>query len=264
MIRPLQLRFFDFSIKTSQVGYGTCECGIDTKDFWVEARPSAAKIFPIPHRRALPRNKITTEVKGGQRPRERGAEAEAEAEAEADMGWTETVRKAEKLVEEAMRGNDASHDAAHVWRVRDLALSLAREEGLSSDPHSMQIVNPPAPPTLFNSLSHSLFSSRYGKKKKKMDAFSLFSFVGTSFYAFTDWFRRKSNEALQKLSTSMFLTLYSSFASLVLDKNWCLRSTPSGFWLVAARKCRYFGLLFVRLFIFYNFFFFFLKRSVRH
>ncbi|KAH9771666.1 HD domain-containing protein [Citrus sinensis] len=39
------------------------------------------------------------------------------------------VRKAEKLVERNMKGNDASHDASHVWRVRDLALSLAREEG---------------------------------------------------------------------------------------------------------------------------------------
>jgi len=53
----------------------------------------------------------------------------------------ESVRRnAEALVEKAMKGNDASHDAAHVWRVRDLALSLAEEEGLSSDPHSMQIV----------------------------------------------------------------------------------------------------------------------------
>ncbi|KAK7312212.1 hypothetical protein VNO77_35913 [Canavalia gladiata] len=52
----------------------------------------------------------------------------------------ERVRKAEALVEKAMKGNDASHDAAHVWRVRDLALSLAAEEGLSSDPHSLEIV----------------------------------------------------------------------------------------------------------------------------
>ncbi|KAL6980033.1 hypothetical protein U1Q18_021684 [Sarracenia purpurea var. burkii] len=53
---------------------------------------------------------------------------------------SETVRNAEKLVESAMKGNDASHDAAHVFRVRDLALSLAREEGLSSSPDSMEIV----------------------------------------------------------------------------------------------------------------------------
>ncbi|KAJ4849417.1 hypothetical protein Tsubulata_007254 [Turnera subulata] len=59
---------------------------------------------------------------------------------EGDMGRVETVKKAEKLVEKAMAGNDASHDAAHVWRVRDLALSLAREEGLSSNPDSMEIV----------------------------------------------------------------------------------------------------------------------------
>ncbi|KAG8375038.1 hypothetical protein BUALT_Bualt10G0058100 [Buddleja alternifolia] len=39
-----------------------------------------------------------------------------------------------------MKGNDASHDSAHAFRVRDLALSLAREEGLSASPHSMLIV----------------------------------------------------------------------------------------------------------------------------
>ncbi|XP_062149921.1 uncharacterized protein LOC133858466 [Alnus glutinosa] len=56
------------------------------------------------------------------------------------MARKETVRNAEELVERAMRGNDASHDAAHVWRVRELALSLAREEGLFSNPDSMEIV----------------------------------------------------------------------------------------------------------------------------
>ncbi|KAJ7942679.1 Metal-dependent phosphohydrolase [Quillaja saponaria] len=56
------------------------------------------------------------------------------------MARKETVKNAEMLVEKAMKGNDASHDAAHVWRVRDLALSLAREEGLSSNPDSMEII----------------------------------------------------------------------------------------------------------------------------
>lgn len=51
---------------------------------------------------------------------------------------SETVIKAEKLVEEMMKGNDASHDAAHAFRVRDLALSLAREEHLLDS--SLQIV----------------------------------------------------------------------------------------------------------------------------
>ena len=50
------------------------------------------------------------------------------------------MRKAEMLVEKAMGGNDASHDAAHVFRVRDLALSLAHEEGLGSNSDSMEIV----------------------------------------------------------------------------------------------------------------------------
>ncbi|KAL8157809.1 uncharacterized protein LOC141679237 [Apium graveolens] len=56
------------------------------------------------------------------------------------MDRRETIKKAEKLMEMSMKGNDASHDAAHVYRVRDLALSLALEEGLSSSPHSMEIV----------------------------------------------------------------------------------------------------------------------------
>ena len=58
-----------------------------------------------------------------------------------EMAKKETVKNAEKLVEMGMKGNDASHDEAHVWRVRDLALSLAREEGLASNPESMEIVN---------------------------------------------------------------------------------------------------------------------------
>ncbi|KAL7180884.1 hypothetical protein ACSBR1_039861 [Camellia fascicularis] len=56
------------------------------------------------------------------------------------MGKSETVKKAEKLMVSAMKANDASHDASHVFRVRDLALSLALEEGLSSSPDSMEIV----------------------------------------------------------------------------------------------------------------------------
>ncbi|KAI7756727.1 hypothetical protein M8C21_009380 [Ambrosia artemisiifolia] len=56
------------------------------------------------------------------------------------MAKSETVRNAERLVEVMMKGNDASHDAAHAFRVRDLALSLAHEEGLSSSPMSLEIV----------------------------------------------------------------------------------------------------------------------------
>ncbi|KAL5721500.1 hypothetical protein ACHQM5_005139 [Ranunculus cassubicifolius] len=49
------------------------------------------------------------------------------------------VIRAEKLVESAMKGNDGSHDAAHSFRVRDLALSLAHEEGLHSSPQSVEL-----------------------------------------------------------------------------------------------------------------------------
>ncbi|GER30582.1 metal-dependent phosphohydrolase [Striga asiatica] len=55
------------------------------------------------------------------------------------MGKSEIIARAEELVKSAMGGNDASHDAAHAFRVRDLALSLAREEGFSSSPDSILI-----------------------------------------------------------------------------------------------------------------------------
>ena len=57
------------------------------------------------------------------------------------MEMMDIVGKAEKLVDAAMKGNDASHDAAHVFRVRDMAVSLALEEGLSSCSDSMEIVS---------------------------------------------------------------------------------------------------------------------------
>ncbi|KAK0575392.1 hypothetical protein LWI29_038341 [Acer saccharum] len=52
----------------------------------------------------------------------------------------EIIDKAENLVERSMKGNDPSHDPPHVWRVRDLALSLARDQGLSSNPDSMLVI----------------------------------------------------------------------------------------------------------------------------
>lgn len=72
------------------------------------------------------------------------------------------MRRAEELVEREMSGRDASHDAAHALRVRDLALSLAAEQGLSS-PDRLLIVElaallhdigkpllPPAAPSLIS------------------------------------------------------------------------------------------------------------------
>ena len=63
------------------------------------------------------------------RQRERGGEG-------GEMEMMDIVGKAEKLVEAAMKGNDA----AHVFRVRDMAVSLALEEGLSFCSDSMEIV----------------------------------------------------------------------------------------------------------------------------
>lgn len=68
-----------------------------------------------------------------------------------EMEKLEIIVKAEELVKSAMKGNDASHDADHAFRVRDLALSLAREEGLASSPDSLLTVNH----TIFVSLNSS-------------------------------------------------------------------------------------------------------------
>ncbi|KAK9117862.1 hypothetical protein Scep_015955 [Stephania cephalantha] len=57
----------------------------------------------------------------------------------AELGET-VLKRAEKLVISSMKANDASHDASHAFRVRDLALSLAREEGLCSSPQTMRII----------------------------------------------------------------------------------------------------------------------------
>ncbi|KAG9441930.1 hypothetical protein H6P81_017784 [Aristolochia fimbriata] len=91
--------------------------------------------------------------RGGRRPEETVAEVEiiivhicaaaidrrGKARWNKNMG-TEAVKNAEKLVLTAMEGRDASHDAAHAFRVRDLALSLAKEEGLSSSAETLEIV----------------------------------------------------------------------------------------------------------------------------
>ncbi|KAJ3682296.1 hypothetical protein LUZ60_014869 [Juncus effusus] len=65
---------------------------------------------------------------------------EMEMETEKERGKSKAVRSAEKLVETAMAGRDASHDAAHAFRVRGLALSLAGEEGLDASNDSLEIV----------------------------------------------------------------------------------------------------------------------------
>jgi uncharacterized protein len=48
------------------------------------------------------------------------------------------VAMAEELVHKVMGQWDSSHDPFHAFRVRDLALSLAKEEALP--PNSLQIV----------------------------------------------------------------------------------------------------------------------------
>lgn len=58
---------------------------------------------------------------------------------EVEKQQQDLIRRAEQLVEATMAGRDASHDAWHAYRVRDLALSLAREESLQ-DTNNLQIV----------------------------------------------------------------------------------------------------------------------------
>ncbi|THU43807.1 hypothetical protein C4D60_Mb02t00680 [Musa balbisiana] len=73
---------------------------------------------------------------------------------EAEKEKPEIVWKAEKLVAATMGGRDASHDAAHAFRVRGLALSLAKEEALSGP--SLEIVELAA-------LLHDIGDYKYAK-----------------------------------------------------------------------------------------------------
>ncbi|XP_064950948.1 uncharacterized protein LOC135586824 [Musa acuminata AAA Group] len=73
---------------------------------------------------------------------------------EAEKEKPEIVWKAEKLVAATMGERDASHDAAHAFRVRGLALSLAKEEALSGP--SLEIVELAA-------LLHDIGDYKYGK-----------------------------------------------------------------------------------------------------
>ncbi|KAK4389232.1 putative protein YpgQ [Sesamum angolense] len=84
------------------------------------------------------------------------------------MGKSEIILKAERLVESAMEGNDASHDAAHAFRVRDLALSLAREEGLATSPDSMLIVELAALLHDIGTLGYILFIQNLNVDKRRM------------------------------------------------------------------------------------------------
>lgn len=69
------------------------------------------------------------------------------------------VRRAEELVEREMGGRDASHDAAHALRVRDLALSLAAEEGLAAPDRLLTVTTH----WLASSSFHLIVQSRRGK-----------------------------------------------------------------------------------------------------
>jgi len=72
------------------------------------------------------------------------------------------VRRAEELVGREMAGRDASHDAAHALRVRDLALSLAAEEGLSAPARLLTVTNrlaSPSPRLFFVPRPHLRLSS---------------------------------------------------------------------------------------------------------
>ncbi|CAL9065459.1 unnamed protein product [Musa banksii] len=73
---------------------------------------------------------------------------------EAEKEKPEIVWKAEKLVAATMGERDASHDAAHAFRVRGLALSLAKEEALSGP--SLEIVELAA-------LLHDIGDYKYAK-----------------------------------------------------------------------------------------------------
>ncbi|XP_078448545.1 metal-dependent phosphohydrolase [Wolffia australiana] len=81
------------------------------------------------------------------------------------MKGKEMVKKAEKLVKATARGRDASHDAAHSCRVRDLALSLAIEEGLG-DPSSANYSSDSLEVVELAALLHDIGDYKYTKDQK--------------------------------------------------------------------------------------------------
>ncbi|OAE24744.1 hypothetical protein AXG93_2016s1490 [Marchantia polymorpha subsp. ruderalis] len=76
------------------------------------------------------------------------------------MNMEEVVKAAEELVHNVMGKWDSSHDPFHVYRVRNLALSLAAEEGLS--PESCEIVELAA-------LLHDIDDHKYASRDKRVE-----------------------------------------------------------------------------------------------
>ena len=64
---------------------------------------------------------------------DRQTDTEYAMEASPYGDYAEVLRGSEALVQSVMSLWDSSHDSFHAFRVRDLALSLAAEEGLSTD-----------------------------------------------------------------------------------------------------------------------------------
>ncbi|KAJ7297244.1 hypothetical protein O6H91_Y070700 [Diphasiastrum complanatum] len=95
---------------------------------------------------------------------------EMEMETETKVEMAEVVRAAEELVQAVMGTWDSSHDAFHALRVRKLALSLAAEEGLSSD--SMEVVELAA-------LLHDIEDHKYDARKNRKNGISVEAFLKT-------------------------------------------------------------------------------------
>ncbi|KMZ70601.1 HD domain containing protein, expressed [Zostera marina] len=76
------------------------------------------------------------------------------------------VRKAEQLVESTMAGRDGSHDVSHAFRVRDMALSLASEEGLA-DPSSPHFSSDSLFVVEIAALLHDIGDYKYSKDGKE-------------------------------------------------------------------------------------------------
>lgn len=75
---------------------------------------------------------------------------------------TEAVTATTEFVRTAMADNDASHDWAHIARVRNTALNLAVEEGKGEDAEFMEMVELAA-------LLHDVSDWKYAKEGKCSD-----------------------------------------------------------------------------------------------
>lgn len=126
------------------------------------------------------------------------------------MNMEEVVKAAEELVHNVMGKWDSSHDPFHVYRVRNLALSLAAEEGLS--PESCEIVSTGRSRHLKDLRSTEWWSSVL---RSVLGAFLEFSSCSDSLNVSSRW----SLQLCSMISVSSSIDRFSDFTLFAFSPN---------------------------------------------